>query len=147
MVALQLPVAIDFQFERTRFPSQTRKSAFEYPNNQRAFLLPSNRSSFNGVLLSSKEGSFSMIHRTERNGVLLNSTIADFKIAPTLPQPSPTVEPLEFNEALENSRADTIDLPPRIHRCHFNHFEVVSAYQLIAGRALSIALDELAISA
>ena len=41
MVALQLPVAIGFRFERTRFPSEIRKPAFEYPNNQRVPLIPS----------------------------------------------------------------------------------------------------------
>ena len=88
-----------------------------------------------------------MIHRTERNGVLLNSTIADFKITLLPNQSPPTIEPPEFNEALETLvLIPSIFLPESIGVTS-NHLEVVSAYQLNAGRAHSIALDELAISA
>ena len=140
MVALQLPAAIDFRFERTRFPSQTRKSAFEYPNDQRALLLPSNRSSFNGVLLSSKEGSFPipMIHRTERNGVSSNSTSANFKIVMLPNQSTSTIDPLEFNEAIETLALIPSNFLPESFGVTSIHFEVVSAYQLNAGRAHSI---------
>lgn len=101
MVAMQLPVAIGFCFEQIRFPSHIQKPAFEYPNNQRVLLLPSNHSLINGVLFSSKEGWFTVIHRIEWNGVSLNSTSAAFKFTILPNQSSSMVESLEFHEASE----------------------------------------------
>ena len=80
MVALQLPVAIGFRFERTRFPSEIRKPAFEYPNNQRAFEMSSDCSLVIGAFLSPKEESVLLIHRTRTiNGASLNSPVQILK--------------------------------------------------------------------
>lgn len=72
--SLQLPAAIGFRFERTRFLSEIRKPAFEYPNNQRAFRMTSDCSLVIGAFLSPKEESVLLIHRTRTiNGASLNS--------------------------------------------------------------------------
>ena len=80
MVALQLPVTIDFLNVRTRFPSQARKSAFEYSNNQRAFETSPDHPTVIGAFLSSKEESLPLIHRTQMiSGASLNSSVKILK--------------------------------------------------------------------
>ena len=104
MVALQLPVAIDFLPVRTRFPSQARKSAFKYSNNQRASRTSPDRPNVIGAFPSLKEESTPLIHRTHTiNGASSNSSVKFFKTTTSPLQSTPTNKTLEFTETFELS--------------------------------------------
>ena len=101
MVALQLPVAIGFRFERTRFPSEIRKPAFEYPNNQRVPLIPSDCQVI-GALLSTKKRPVSLAHQTAQSSVPRRiHSVTIFKITPQSIESISMIQPTEFNGVSE----------------------------------------------
>eukprot|EP00956_Cyclotella_meneghiniana_P015809 scaffold24550_cov60-Cyclotella_meneghiniana.AAC.14 len=91
MVALQLPVAIDFQFERTRFPSQIRN------NRQRVPLIPSDCQVI-GALLSTEKPSVSLAHQIEQSSVPQRiHSVMIFKITPPSKESTSMIQSTEFN--------------------------------------------------
>ena len=151
MVALQLPVAIGFRFERTRFPSQIRRSAFEYPNNQRVPLI-SPDCPIIGALLLTKKLPVLLAHQIEQSSVPQRiHSVTIFKITPPSKESISTIQSPEFNGLSET----LVLIPPGSfsrfigavskHLKPYQHFSRAQAEH--ARLSSSFVLDELAISA
>ena len=148
----QLPVmAIGFRFEQTRFPSEIRKPAFEYPNNQRVPLIPSDCQVI-GALLSTKKPWVSLAHQIEQSSVPQRiHSVTIFKITPPSKESTSMIQSTEFNGSSQTlvliswgSFSRFIDAISK-HLKPYQHFSRAQAEH--AGLSSSIVPDELAISA